>query len=239
MGVDMNLQQSLRRIGEKWNIDHFGIADLNVAASSIESYYGPHLRAYPKAISVGINLFHDIVDQLPNRKQKQVSQAYKHHCYDVINNRLDLIVSEMSSYLQRLGHRVLPIAASKRADDVKISGAFSHKLAANLSGLGWIGKSCLLVTPTAGPRVRFATILTDASLQATGQMIENQCGECVECVNICPTRAFTGRGFNANEERELRYNAKKCDEYFKAIKKTQDWAMCGLCVYVCPYGHIK
>ncbi len=37
-----------------------------------------------------------------------------------------------------------------------------------MAGLGRIGKSCLLITPEAGPRVHWATVLTDAPMQVTG-----------------------------------------------------------------------
>lgn len=232
----MELETKLRDIGENRNIDHFGIADLSSVQPYIKSRYGALLLKYTKAISIGITLFHDIVDQLPNRKQQSVSLAYKHHCYDVINNRLDLIVSEMSSYLQRLGQRVLPIPASQRTGEDNLTSAFSHKLAANLAGLGWIGKSCLLVTPSAGPRVRFATILTNAPLEATGFASESLCGDCIECIKICPPQAFTDRAFDPSEEREARYDAWKCDEYFTCIRKVNEWAMCGMCLYVCPFG---
>ena len=43
-------------------------------------------------------------------------------------------------------------------------GHLSHKLVAHLAGLGRIGRSCLLLTPGAGPRVRLATVLTNAPL---------------------------------------------------------------------------
>lgn len=194
------------------------------------------ITTYPRAISIGITMFHDIVDQLPNRKQRAVCIAYKHHCYDVINVRLDNVISELSSEIQHAGHRVYPIPASKRVNDKTISAVFSHKMAAHLSGLGWIGKSCLLITPDRGPRVRWATLLTDAPLSATGTAIPDQCGECRKCVDICPVAAFTGRSFHDSESRELRYNALKCQTYFRKMQKNNEWALCGMCVYVCPNG---
>jgi epoxyqueuosine reductase len=124
LNINMIHELNLRNISEKWNIDHFGIADLSAASQFIESHYGDQLLRYPKVISIGINLFHDIINQLPNRKQKSVSLVYKHHCYNVINNRLVLIVSEMSSVLYRSGHRVLPICLSlmpERKKDNRIS----------------------------------------------------------------------------------------------------------------------
>ena len=48
------------------------------------------------------------------------------------------------------------------------SGTFAHKTAATQAGLGWIGKTALLVSPAFGPRVRLATVFTDMPL-ATGR----------------------------------------------------------------------
>lgn len=39
---------------------------------------------------------------------------------------------------------MLPLPVAERIDDERICAAFSHKMEANLAGLGWIGKSCLL-----------------------------------------------------------------------------------------------
>ena len=88
-----------------------------------------------------------------------------------------------------------------------VSGGCSQKLAAHLSGLGWIGKSCLLVTPDHGPRVRWVTVLTDAPLRPTGAPLEQRCGECTACVDICPVHALTGKPFSPDELREARFDA--------------------------------
>lgn len=105
-----------------------------------------------------------------------------------------------SNSLQHQGYRAFPIPASKRAVvDERVAAIFSHKLAAHMAGLGWIGKSCLLITPQAGPCVRWATVLTDAPMQATGYAMAERCGECRECVEICPQAAFTGRPFREDE----------------------------------------
>ena len=84
-------------------------------------------------------------------------------------------------------------------------GFFSHKLAAHLAGLGWIGKSCLLVTLEVGPRVRWASVLTDAPLMA-GEPLEERCGECRGCVEVCPAGAFSGRSFFFDEPRAARFD---------------------------------
>jgi epoxyqueuosine reductase len=233
------LQEELKKIALDNGVYYFGVSDLSNEREFIVEQGGDELVSYPYAISLGIKLIHPIVDKLPFRNERSVALNYQLHAYDVINQRLDLIASILSSYIQERGHRVLPIPAAERIDDEKICAQFSHKLGAHLAGLGWIGKSCLLITPENGPRVRWTTVLTDAPLTPTGNKLDERCGTCNECVKICPVQAFTGRNFDETEKRELRYDAKKCQEYFYEMKNNGQTPVCGLCLYVCPYGRKK
>jgi ferredoxin len=109
---------------------------------------------------------------------------------------------------------------------------FFHKLTAHLAGLGWIGKSCMLITPEAGPRVRWITILTDAPLSVTGTPMDERCGSCTECVDICPVSSFTGMSFHEDEPRETRYDARD-------VKNILMLVMSGGfvdCAFNCPHG---
>lgn len=233
----MSLNSQIQDLAESWGVDYFGVADLSPAHDFILAQGGPAIAEYPRAVSVGIALPHSIVNRLPQRMERAVAVSYRHHAYDVVNQRLDLVTSRLSSVLGRKGYRARPIAATKREDDERICASFSHKLGAHLAGLGWIGKSCLLITPERGPRVRWATVLTDAPLRATGQPIEERCGTCAQCVDICPVHAFTGRPFREDEPREARYDAGKCDRYFDhMVEDGVGPAVCGLCLYICPHG---
>lgn len=232
----MNLNHRIEALAKQLGITCFGVADLSVAHDSITEQGGDIVSKYPYSISLGIPLIKDIVDQLPNRHQRAVSLNYKTHAYDIINQRLDLTSSIISSFVQNEGYRVLPIPAAERIDDDRICASFSHKLGARLAGLGWIGKSCLLVTPNHGPRVRWTSILTDAPLKPTGIPMDEQCGDSTQCVDICPMKAFSGRNFYMGEPREARYDARKCEKYFDDMKAGGQLAVCGMCLYVCPYG---
>lgn len=232
----MQLDDRLRNLAEELGADIFGVADLSPARDFITSQGGLEVGDYPRAVSIGIALLNPIVDQLPNRAQKAAAIEYRHHAYDVINERLDCIASRLSSVLQKKGYRAYPVPAAKRVDDERICAIFSHKLAAHLAGLGWIGKSCLLITPAAGPRVRLATVLTDAPLVPSGQPMKEQCGGCQECIQVCPVGAITGRPFREDEPREARYDAHKCQSYHKVLECKLDIGVCGMCLYVCPHG---
>ena len=232
----MELDSKIRELAEITGADFFGVADLTPAHEAIVEQGGELVAEFPRAISIGIALFHSIVDQLPQRTHPAVANSYRHHCYDVVNQRLDHVVSRLSSVLQRKGYRTLPVPAAQTVDRERLCGIFSNKMAAHLSGLGWIGKSCLLVTPEVGPRARWASVLTEAPLAATGQAMDERCGTCEQCVEACPPKAFTGQPFRREEPREARFAAHKCQQYFSEMREKMSGAVCGLCLYICPHG---
>jgi len=237
----MGIQAKLKKMAEELGADFFGIANLSPAQEVIEKHWEKVTAQFPRAISFGIALPHDIVNQQPKRFSSNVALNYHHHAYNIINQRLDHIASRLSSAIQKEGNRSLPIPATQESIyNEELYGIFSHKMAARFSGLGWIGKCCLLVTPSVGPRARWGSVLTDASLKPTKKPMKDNWGDCHECVDICPTKAFTGESFREEEDpREIRYNAHKCNKYLSKLEKTSALGVCGMCLYVCPYGRNK
>ena len=232
----MDTYSLIRGITASSGCEFLGVADLAIAEQLIREQGGVTVAGFPKAVSIGIALPHAIVDQLPNRADPAVAANYRSHAGEVINERLNTVASRVAGVLQGQGYKALPIPASATTDEEGNCGVFSHKLAAHLAGLGWIGKSCMLVTPEMGPRVRWISVLTDAPLPTTGGPTEEKCRSCTDCVDICPAQAFTGRRFLADEPRSARYDAAKCSEYYGELAKDAGSGVCGLCLYVCPIG---
>lgn len=235
MDPDSDLPVLARSLGA----DYYGVADLAPARKFIHAQGGDRVSCYPRAVVMGIRLLDTLVDMLEDRTDRTGAALYRHNSYDTVNGSLDAMALKVANAIQREGYNALPVPASKRASDELIAGIVSHKLAAHLAGLGWIGKSCLLVTPDHGPRVRWITVLTDAPLNPTGKPMEPRCGKCTECVDICPVHAFTGRPFRDDEPREARFDAKACDGYFKKLEAGSGPVVCGLCLFVCPHGRKK
>jgi len=226
----------IRDLAVSLGADYFGVADLTPARGFIHAQGGERAARYPRSVVMGIRLQDSLVDMLPDR-DREGAILYRHNSYDVVNANLDQIALRVANVLQQEGYGVMPVPASKRTSDEHISGIFSQKLGAHMAGLGWIGKSCLLVTPDHGPRVRWVNVLTDAPLEPTGSPISPRCGECTACVDICPIHAFTGRMFSEDEPREARFDAAACDRYYKKLEKEMGFAgVCGLCLWVCPHG---
>jgi epoxyqueuosine reductase QueG len=229
-----SFQGELERIAEGQGADFFGVADLAIAQNFVCNQGGEYLGKFPRATSIGIRLLDAVVNELHRHEDKAVIFTYR-GLYDSVNSRLDDTALLLAKRIQEEGYHAYPIPASQVIDSKRLIGVVSHKLVANLAGLGWIGKSCLLVTPNCGPRVRFATVFTDAPLE-TGHAIENGCGDCSACVDVCPVKAFTGASFDPSEPREVRFDAISCDAYMKKREVELGTGLCGLCVYICPHG---
>jgi epoxyqueuosine reductase len=242
MGFLMDLKQQLEKIARRKGADYFGIADFRpLAKGAVTTPYEADLLAhYPFAVSIGVALVGDIVDSIGNTSDYFATKNYWYHVYETINPRINDITLDVGRALMNAGHNALIIPSSQTLDTGKLTGLFSHKMAASQSGLGWIGKSCLLITPDRGPRVRWGTILTDAPLQAGAPLGGPGCGSCRKCVEICPVGAFTGKDWKASEGRETRMDARKCFDYLRLTRKEQTGVeACGMCVYICPFGAAK
>lgn len=232
----MELLDKIKDLGDIHGIDFIGVAGISQVKNEIEEIGGSLASDFPRAISIGIVLPKGIVNLLDDRNAYENVLQYKIHAYDVINNRLDNFASVVSSIIQGHGYKVMPLPAAERIDSNRVCASISHKLTARLAGFGWIGKNCLLINPNYGPRVRWTTVLTDAHFEENKEIMESKCGNCDKCVKICPAEAILGKNYEEHEPRDLRLDVKKCEEYFCKLKEEGKLEICGMCLYVCPFG---
>ena len=108
-----------------------------------------------------------------------------------------------------------------------------------MAGLGWQGKSLLLINPDYGPRIRLATVLTDAPLEADSPL-KNLCGECTLCRDACPAGAIKGvRTDDHYKNRdEALYFSRCVEKLVGEFSKLPNVGapICGVCINVCPFG---
>jgi epoxyqueuosine reductase len=66
---------------------------------------------------------------------------------------------------------------------------------AHRAGLGWYGKSGLLLLPAAGSWFVLGSVVTDAPLAPTAdEPVADGCGSCTRCMTDCPTGAIVAPG---------------------------------------------
>lgn len=168
------------------------------------------------------------------------SIMYFHH-YRTTNTKLDLLALDAVDFIEFQGYSALPIAASQSTNTDKDAyrGVFSHKTAAVLSGLGFIGKNALFITPQYGSKIRLATVLTDMPLSPELPVMTRGCGSCEICKNACPAKAITGKNYVYGEARDTIFDARRCSEHMKTYKDIGRGAVCGICMRACPYNQRK
>ena len=117
------------------------------------------------------------------------------------------------------------------------TGPLLEKPLAQASGLGWQGKSTILIEPKRGTWSFLANIVTSLELPA-GEPAKDRCGTCTRCIDVCPTRAITG---------PYQLDASKCISYLTiehdgVIPEPYRVAIgdrlygCDECLDVCPWN---
>ncbi len=196
-------------------IELVGIADLTGKDTKPVETSDP----WPRALVMGYVLSRAVVRTVTDRP----SLLYKHH-YKTVNWLLDQAAERFAHQLERSGYRSLAIPASQTVDRDRRHGHLSHRYLGYLAGLGFRGRSGLLVNPRYGARVRYATVLTDAPIE-TDQPIDDSCGACRACVDVCPAGAISENGVDIDR------CGRKLNEFAALPGIGQQ--ICGVCVKAC------
>lgn len=234
----MHLEKRLTDMALAHGWDYCGFADLTSFHTYLNSFCGPFIKQFPRAVSLVIRLSNAVVDNIEEQERDKILSFHNYNYY-AIDYLQDTGTAKMANYLERSGWRAYPVPASYGVYQERLAALVSHKLVARAAGLGWIGKNGLFLTTHEGPRVRLASILTDAPLK-TGQPMESACHNCRICQLACPAGAIKGREFNESEADCERLDPAKCFAFMENRKK--EWGLeiersvCGMCVAVCPFG---
>ena len=99
--------------------------------------------------------------------------------HGVLKDRLETLAQRMPELAGR------PVRSRIFVDD----GAMIDRAAAERSGVGWFGKNTNILTPSHGSWVLLGQVITDLHLEPDVPLAKS-CGECVRCIDACPTGAI-------------------------------------------------
>ena len=159
--------------------------------------------------------------------------------YHELNARLNALAELAAKYLSDRGHRALPQTTTTVVESPGYRTPVPHKTCATRAGLGWIGKSALLVTEEYGPALRLSSVLTDAEFDSVSEPINvSRCGSCTACASACPGQAIKGALWDVNAPRESLVDVEACRKAARALAADmigEQITLCGKCIETCPY----
>ena len=216
----------------------YGFADLR-------GLIPPGFSNYEFGISIGRSLDDRILEGLLDGP---TIEYYEH--YQNINRELAILTQRIQEELLALKIKSLPVVPtiSLRSPGYRkyldtLSYDLSHKMVATRAGLGWIGKTDLLISEKFGPRLRLVSILLDTDPGEIAVPVEkSRCGKCTLCVEKCPAGAANGMLWNIDVHRDQFFDAFRCREKCGELARQKlkvDERICGLCVSICPVGKKK
>jgi epoxyqueuosine reductase len=101
-------------------------------------------------------------------------------------------------HLRTIRRALAAIVAALEASGASAEALFDDsrlvdRAVAARAGVGWWGRSSMILVPGAGPWVLLGSVATDAVLDVTTSM-ERTCGSCTACLPACPTGAILPDG---------------------------------------------
>ena len=110
---------------------------------------------------------------------KMARYAWGDDYHEVMKKRLREFVAALPDLADR------PVKTRIFVDD----GPMNDRAAAERAGVGWFGKNTNILTPSHGSWVLLGQVITDLDLVPDAPLKKN-CGECVRCIDDCPTGAI-------------------------------------------------
>lgn len=121
-----------------------------------------------------------------------------------------------------------------RVQSMVDTGALSDRAVAERAGIGWSGKNTSIITPEFGSYVYLGEMLTNLPF-APSSPVEEECGDCRLCIDVCPTGAIVEAGV-LNSQRCVAYLTQTkgfLPDEFRAKIGNRLYG-CDTCQTVCP-----
>ncbi len=141
------------------------------------------------------------------------------------------------SKLRRVARNVREELGGEARATVDYGPLLERPLAAR-AGLGWLGKSTMLLAPGFGPWVLLGAIATTLKI-APDEPLQKTCGSCTRCIVACPTGAIALHGGVLDSRLCISYHTIESREPIPRELRRQfgDWIFgCDDCLDSCPVG---
>lgn len=192
-----NLKAYLKKLGTS----KVGFANVDGLASEFTSL--------PNGISLVLKLPKQAINFLNEENYKSYWK-----CFHKQIDELTEIAMKGEEYIKSLGYDAFALTMTRNECDMeKLLSILPYKTIATKSGLGWIGRSALFVTPEYGSAVALGAILTDMPLEFGEPITDSECDDCTNCQDACPVGAINPQKWNNRLNREDIIDIETCKDY--------------------------
>jgi NAD-dependent dihydropyrimidine dehydrogenase PreA subunit len=165
------------------------------------------------------------IDQAPDFEAgKEVMRVY---------GTLGLVVNDIAKWLRRQGVRC--------QSNHPLGGLANTPSLAGKAGMGWIGRSGLLITKEYGPRQRIAPVFVEHKYfeftdNRNHDWIEDYCALCERCRKECPGEAIYPKSVVRFDNVPGIDTMRTCIDRDKCFPYFAETLGCSICVKVCPFS---
>lgn len=117
-----------------------------------------------------------------------------------------VVLRERLAQLEQFIKELVPEARLRSMVD---TGELVDRAVAERAGIGWSAKNCSIITPEFGSYVYLGEMITNIPFQPD-KPIEDECGDCTLCLDVCPTGALIQGG---------QLDAQRCIAFLTQTKK--------------------
>ncbi|MGL5788039.1 MAG: tRNA epoxyqueuosine(34) reductase QueG [Bacteroidales bacterium] len=218
------VSEDIRLSFDKW-ISQKGHAGMSYMENYYDKRMDPRLLTddAKSVIVVALNYY---PEKKQNPEQPQISYyAYGEDYHEVIKEKLQTLYTYINN-------EITPVNGRCFVDTAPIL----ERYWATRAGIGFIGKSNLLIIPKKGTFFFLGLLIVDKEM-AYDQPLERSCGNCTRCIDHCPTKALSPYYLDSH----------KCISYLTienreeipaalASKFGKQLYGCDICQQVCPWN---
>ena len=172
------------------------------------------------------------------------------HAPDPVVDQLEVTRGRIARYARgRDYHRIFEKKLRRIANVIKADfsamarstvdyGPLLERSFAMRAGLGWLGKSTMLLAPGFGPWLLLGAVVTSLDLDPD-EALKKSCGSCTRCITACPTGAIDVDGGVLDSRLCISYHTieNRGAIPYDLRSKFGDWIFgCDICLDSCPVG---
>ena len=210
-------------------LDANGNADMEYMGRNLDKRLNPKLLMSGVKSIVCVAMNYAPAKRIPKEEYQFAAYAYGKDYHDIVKKKL----FQLAEAIGRMEGTLVPSLNYRCFCD---SAPVLERYWAVKAGLGWIGHNHQLIIPKAGSMFVLGELFLNIELEYDMPM-KNGCGNCHNCLDVCPTKVLSLESFDASQclSYQLIENRREVSTEAKLHMGNVIYG-CDRCQQACPYN---